>query len=424
MPAVVQLLVLEQERLCSALADLSSGHRAMWDMHVAHQDHFLNTISGAHQEMLEALQKMRTDSMHSGRADIATWDDDDQGRALCAHQGGSPHGVHTIFSIGAPDYSAPPPDESQKTSIEQPPAPMSQCSSSRDHIVNKDRSNTGRPTHAMSVKEMQDIRQHDINLHAWKECSGLHTVEDWVANYNNHPSPWPALLMIHGVPETTKRLRNKVENYAIYSALLMCVSIEMVLQPPAALIAGAEALEVRSSDWWLYELRRRVYGYGFFVGIASHMLSILLAMAFHNALNEAARDSDVYRMFSRGRAFLATTKCQVSFRLGCYADFLALAAGVSVYIGLAETLALGLSLCFGIITFYRHTSRMLFRGGSLTHYWREETGGKPDADDLYDLSVPMDCFLNKSKTNRRARQRSGTDIDLSQQRESEVSWRF
>ena len=38
-------------------------------------------------------------------------------------------------------------------------------------------------------------------------------------NYKKHPSCWAALLMMHGVPEVSGRLRAKVENYAIYSAL-------------------------------------------------------------------------------------------------------------------------------------------------------------------------------------------------------------
>ena len=33
-------------------------------------------------------------------------------------------------------------------------------------------------------------------------------------------------------------------------------------------------------------------------------------MAFCNALNEAARDADVYRMFARGQGYLATVKVQ------------------------------------------------------------------------------------------------------------------
>lgn len=240
-------------------------------------------------------------------------------------------------------------------------------------------------------EEIKLLQEHEKNLIAWKQSSGLHTVEHWVKNYNQHPSPWPALLMIHGVPETTKRLRSKVENYAIYSALFMCVSIEMVMNPPHDIASGEDVLG---------EVLKRIFGYSFTFGIGCHMLCILIAMAFHNALNEAARDSDVFRMFSRGRAFLATVKCQTAFRWGCYADFLAMGVGISSYIGLIETVSSGLLLCFGVCMVFRQTSSLLYRYSSITWYWREEAGGKPDDDDPYDLHVPVQNFEARAHFNR------------------------
>ena len=50
--------------------------------------------------------------------------------------------------------------------------------------------------------------------------------------------------------------------------------------------------------------------------IAMHFYSIILAMAFVNALNETAREADVFRMFARGQGYLATFKCQQAFRRG------------------------------------------------------------------------------------------------------------
>ena len=47
-----------------------------------------------------------------------------------------------------------------------------------------------------------------------------------------------------------------------------------------------------------------------------HFYSIILAMAFVNALNEAAREADVFRIFARGQGYLATFKCQQAFRVG------------------------------------------------------------------------------------------------------------
>ena len=66
----------------------------------------------------------------------------------------------------------------------------------------------------------------------WKRCSGLHTVENWVKNYQKHPAGWAVLLAIHGIPEVTGRLRSKVESYAIYSALFLSFSIPAAMDLP------------------------------------------------------------------------------------------------------------------------------------------------------------------------------------------------
>ena len=95
------------------------------------------------------------------------------------------------------------------------------------------------------------------------------------------------------------------------------------------------------------------------------MLTILLAMGFVNALNEAARDSDVFRMFARGQGaertctqhaprrsvhpfyasrcatpiasratgYKATVKCQIAFRYGALANFVAIAVAGHAYVG-------------------------------------------------------------------------------------------
>merc|ERR1712232_180356 len=141
-------------------------------------------------------------------------------------------------------------------------------------------------------------------------------------------------------------------------------------------------------------------GYGFGVGTASHMLSILLGMAFVNSLNEAARDSDVYRMFSRGKGFIATVKCQYSFRVGCVADFVAVAACATAYLHWVEVV-LGLAiLLYPTYRIFRQTAGLLFSSASIVRYWREELGGKPDKDDPYDLQIPVAAFKERTKANR------------------------
>merc|ERR1712129_13305 len=99
--------------------------------------------------------------------------------------------------------------------------------------------------------------------------------------------------------------------------------------------------------------------------------------AFNNALNEAARDSDVYRIFARGQGFLATVKCQRAFRLGCFADFLAMMAAVTAYVSWAEVLILSVILTCVFGRVFRSTALRLWRTGTLLKYWREEAGGKP-----------------------------------------------
>ena len=140
----------------------------------------------------------------------------------------------------------------------------------------------------------------------WKRCSGLHTVEEWVLNYRKHPAGWAALLAIQGIPEVTNRLRSKVENYAIYSALFLSFSVPSAMDLPPA-IGECDTEE------WSCVISKRMLMYLLVFSIVAHMLCILLAMSFVNALNEAARDADVFRMFGRGQGFVATVKAQYAF---------------------------------------------------------------------------------------------------------------
>merc|ERR1719183_702492 len=86
-------------------------------------------------------------------------------------------------------------------------------------------------------------------------------------------------------------------------------------------------------DTWECDIRKRVYYYPFMLAIACHILCIMVAMAFHNALNEAARDSDVFRMFARGKAYRATKMCQRAFFIGAAASCIGVTAVAQEYIG-------------------------------------------------------------------------------------------
>ena len=83
--------------------------------------------------------------------------------------------------------------------------------------------------------QQEDLDELEDKLSAWLQCSGLHTIDKWVLNYRKHPSCWAALLMMHGVPEVSGRLRAKVENYAIYSALFLSCTIQAVMSPPVVM---------------------------------------------------------------------------------------------------------------------------------------------------------------------------------------------
>jgi hypothetical protein len=226
----------------------------------------------------------------------------------------------------------------------------------------------------------------------WKRCSGLHTVEDWVCNYKNHPAGWAALLTIQGIPEVTGRLRHKVENYAIYSALFLSFSVPTAMDLPTAITEC-------DSDEWSCVAHKRLFVYLITFAIATHMLCILLSMSFVNALNQAARDADVYRLFGRGQGFSATVKTQNAFRVGCIANFAALAVVGHVYIGW-DIFAVWAVLVGGCLYVFASTSNKLFETASIVEYWREELGGKPDPDDPYDLRVVMELFRARAAEGR------------------------
>ena len=174
-------------------------------------------------------------------------------------------------------------------------------------------------THAEEIDEKED------KLAAWLQCSGLHTVGKWVLNYRKHPSCWAALLVLHGVPEVTGRLRAKVENYAIYSALFLSCTIAAVMDPPPAMDCERREFD-GEYEKYRCEVAKRVAAYALIASVAMHFLAIILARAFVNALNECARESDVFRVFARGQGFLATYKCQKAFRIGSACTMVAIGA--------------------------------------------------------------------------------------------------
>merc|ERR1712050_610671 len=112
-------------------------------------------------------------------------------------------------------------------------------------------------------------------------------------------------------------------------------------------------------DKWECEIEKRVYFYGLGSGVAAHMLSILLSMVFINVLNEAARDADIFRMFSKGKGFLATVKCQHAFTVGCIADFIALLMSAKMNLGW-EMVGLACIVAIAVWRPYINTKHLLY----------------------------------------------------------------
>jgi len=244
----------------------------------------------------------------------------------------------------------------------------------------------------------EDLDELEDKLSAWLQCSGLHTVDKWVLSYRKHPSCWAALLMMHGVPEVSGRLRAKVENYAIYSALFLSCTIQAVMSPPDAMQCADREFDTEAASVQC-QVARRVAVYALLAAIVMHFYSIILAMAFVNALNETAREADVFRMFARGQGYLATFKCQQAFRRGAAFVMLAIAAVSLEYIGWDAVVWIAALLAYVLRNFAK-TSNLLFSTGSLVHYWREELGGKPDADDPYEIAPAVHVFKERVKFSR------------------------
>ncbi|GMH50101.1 hypothetical protein TrRE_jg5392 [Triparma retinervis] len=221
----------------------------------------------------------------------------------------------------------------------------------------------------------------------YRKTSGMHTVETWLDNYQKHPYAWGALIMIHGVDEVSARLRSKVENYAVYSAVLLSASVVLLVMP--------EINDNFLAAHWVFQ---RIFLYSMLVSVASHLTSILLSMSFVNALNEAGRDADVIRMFGEGQGYLATHKCNSAFTTGIFS----LAVGILDMILINFTIW-DMLLCLGIGSSIMYklipTSKKLFGSSSLMFYWR--FGRADDNEDPFDLRVPMERVRTKARISER-----------------------
>ena len=212
--------------------------------------------------------------------------------------------------------------------------------------------------------------------------------------------------MIHGVNEVSARLRSKVENYAVYSAVLLSASVVMFAMT-----------EINPYLEDAHPILKRIYLYSMCISVASHLTSILLSMSFVNALNEAGRDADVIRMFGEGQGFLATHKCGRAFQHGL------IALGIAIFDMIVINFEWFDSLLCAIITFsimwkLKSTSSKLFSSSSLVEYWRwgvgkdGEIGSRAvENEDPFDLRIPLERISMKSKISQRLyRMMKGEDV--------------
>jgi hypothetical protein len=352
--------VLEpQERMCQLLEDWGQKQRAMH----AEQQRLIEQILCAQRE---SLQEMRRLEAHGG----ADGSDGFTPRFFAAAFDASPQSARSGGQEG-------PVSTAGKGS--GPPTADDPLQRDVDVVEKK------------MARQMDHYSRQDEMLDFWKRTHGMHTVDQWVVDYKKHPAGWGALLMIHGVAEMTGRLRSKVENYAIYSALFLSMSIALVADPADFIFKECEDL--------MCEVEKRIFVYGLSIGTALHMLCIMLGMAFVNALNETARDADVYRLLSKGQGAYATKKCSLCFIVGCAADFLAVGVTAIEYLDMFEPLILYAVLLVVVCVIYVPTANLLYESSSIVSYWREELGGKPDPDDPYDLQLPAKCVHERASMN-------------------------
>merc|ERR1711879_406276 len=114
-----------------------------------------------------------------------------------------------------------------------------------------------------------------------------------------------------------------------------------------------------------------------------------MGMSFGNALNEAARDADVYRMFSpAGNGYMATKKCENAYLTGLAVTFIGVLAVVHAYMGW-ELLIFSIIVGSAAGKIWMDTVPALFSSASIVEYWKKGRGGE---DDPYDLRIPVQGF--------------------------------
>ena len=111
-----------------------------------------------------------------------------------------------------------------------------------DPTLSDDSRDSSEEAYGHDLELLPHVNLDDDSARDWyRKVSGMHTVSAWCQNYKKHPAGWGALVMIHGVNEISGRLRSKVENYAVYSAVLLSGSLPLLATPAEQGTKFAEA---------------------------------------------------------------------------------------------------------------------------------------------------------------------------------------
>merc|ERR1719296_109916 len=105
-------------------------------------------------------------------------------------------------------------------------------------------------------------------------------------DWDGHQCNWAKLCMIHGSAEVRNRIQTRLDNYAIYSALFLGISMMLLASPPEKMMDYGETLDVGSPEWWWWSLSKRVCLGGFALGTGAHLICILLSIRFTDAMSE------------------------------------------------------------------------------------------------------------------------------------------
>merc|ERR1719296_441395 len=155
--------------------------------------------------------------------------------------------------------------------------------------------------------------------------------------------------------------------------------------PPEVMLELGSTHEEGSQEYYLWATTKRICIFGFALGTLAHMTCVLLSLAIADALAECARDSSVYRLFASGKDRIIRL-CRLSFRVGCYADYVATLAATMNYMTWVEALIVFIVCIL--------TSRCVQR------FLVGDLAALDAVGDTSEFQLPKACFKHAAQTGR------------------------